>query len=84
MEEDMLILTDEDGIERQFELLDVIEYQGEEYVVLYPADEGDEEQVHILRVLTEDLDEEESQYEGLDDPDLIETVYQLFRKRNGL
>lgn len=84
MENDMIALTDEEGIEREFELLDVIEYRGEEYVVLYPADGGDEEQVHILRVVAEDLDAEESQYEGLDDLELIETLYQLFRKRNGL
>ena len=50
MDDDLMILTDEDGSERQFELLDVIEHRGEEYVVLYPADGGDEEQVHILRV----------------------------------
>ena len=47
MDDDLMILTDEDGSERQFELLDVIEHRGEEYVVLYPADGGDEEQVHI-------------------------------------
>ena len=34
MDDDLMILTDEDGSERQFELLDVIEHRGEEYVVL--------------------------------------------------
>ena len=53
-------------------------------MVLYPADGGDEEQVHILRVTAEDLDAGEAQYEGIDDPELIEAIYQLFRKRNGL
>ena len=84
MDDDLMIQTDEDGSERQFELLDVIEHRGEEYVVLYPADGGDEEQVHILRVTAEDLDAGEAQYEGIDDPELIEAIYQLFRKRNGL
>ena len=56
--EDLIVLTDEDGQEVEFELLDLIEYQGEEYAVLYPAEGGEDELVHILRVVAEDLDEE--------------------------
>ena len=82
--EDLIVLTDENGQEVEFELLDLIEYQGEEYAVLYPADGGDDELVHILRVTAEDLDEEEARYEGLEDQELIETIYRIFRKRNGL
>jgi uncharacterized protein YrzB (UPF0473 family) len=84
MEEDIVVLRDENGEETEFELLDVIEYQGEEYAVLYPADGGEEELVHIFRIMAEDLDAEEARYEGLDDEELIETLYRLFRKRNGL
>ena len=80
----MIVLTDEDGQEVEFELLDLIEYQGEEYAVLYPAEGGEDELVHILRVVAEDLDEEEARYEGLEDQELIEAVYRIFRKRNGL
>ncbi len=82
--EDMIVLTDEDGQEVEFELLDLIEYQGEEYAVLYPAEGGEEELVHILRVISEDLDDEEARYEGLEDQELIDAVYRIFRKRNGL
>ena len=84
MEEDRIILTDEDGREREFEVLDILAYEGEEYAVLYPLEEGEDQPVHILRVITEDLDSEEASYEGLEDEDLIQTLYQLFRKRNGL
>ena len=84
MGEDIVILRDENGEETEFELLDVIEYRGEEYAVLYPSEGGDDELVHILRVTAEDLDEDVARYEGLDDEELIETIYQLFRKRNGL
>ena len=82
--EDLIVLTDEDGQEVEFELLDLIEYQGEEYAVLYPAEGGEDELVHILRVVAEDLDEEEARYEGLEDQELIEAVYRIFRKRNGM
>ena len=52
--------------------------------MLYPAEGGEDELVHILRVVAEDLDEEETRYEGLEDQELIEAVYRIFRKRNGL
>ena len=84
MDEDMIVLTDEDGRETEFELLDLIEYQGDEYAVLYPADGGEDELVHILRVVNENLDREEARYEGLEDEELIQAVYRIFRKRNGL
>ena len=84
MEEDRIVLTDESGQETEFELLDLVEYQGEEYAVLYPAEAGEEELVHILRVVSEDLDEEEARYEGLEDEELIQAVYKIFRRRNGL
>lgn len=84
MNEDLLILTDEKGMEVPFEILDILEYEGEEYVVLYPADARDEELVHILRVTSENMDDGEEQYEGIEDEELIDTLYQLFRKRNGL
>ena len=81
MEEDRIVLTDESGQETEFELLDLVEYQGEEYAVLYPAEAGEEELVHILRVVSEDLDEEEARYEGLEDEELIQAVYKIFRRR---
>lgn len=84
MNEDLLILTDEEGTEVPFEILDILEYEGEEYVVLYPADAGEDELVHILRVTSENMDDGEEQYEGIEDEELIDTLYQLFRKRNGL
>ena len=84
MEEDRIILTDEEGQQIEFELLDLVEYQGDEYAVLYPAEGDEDELVHILRVVNEDLDQEEARYEGLEDEELIQAVYRIFRKRNGL
>lgn len=84
MEEEILTLTDEQGEEQEFELLDVIDYEEEEYVVLFPVGAGEDEPVHILRVAAEDMDDGENQYEGISDGELIETIYQMFCKRNGL
>ncbi|MDD7740026.1 MAG: DUF1292 domain-containing protein [Fusicatenibacter sp.] len=84
MDENMIILTDEDGTSVTFEMLDVIEYQGEEYAVLYPADAGDDEPVHILRIISENMDRNEAEFEGLDDEELIDTIYQIFCESNDI
>lgn len=84
MNEEILTLYEEDGTEVNFKVLDLLEYEGEEYVVLYPADGGEDEPVHILRVTSEDMDNGEQQYEGIADEELIETLYQMFCKRNGV
>lgn len=76
--ENLVILTDERGRRIRFEHLDTIEYEGDEYVVLYPADAGDDEPVHILRISAEDIDTNEIEYEGLDDDELIQAVYEIF------
>jgi len=44
MEEELdniIVLNDEEGNEVQFEFLDLVEYEDEEYVVLLPIEEAD-------------------------------------------
>jgi uncharacterized protein YrzB (UPF0473 family) len=43
MDEERVILTDEDGKEHAFEVVDVIEVDGSEYAILTPEDEEEEE-----------------------------------------
>lgn len=80
MEPNIITLTDQYGESVRFELLDIVEYEDQEFAVLYPADGGDDEPVHILRITSENLDEME--FEGLDDEDLIDAVFDLFCERN--
>ena len=68
--------------EYALELLDIVEYEDQEFAVLYPADGGDDEPVHILRITSENLDLDEMEFEGLDDEDLINAVFDLFCERN--
>ncbi len=82
MEPNIITLTDQYGESVRFELLDIIEYEDQEFAVLYPADGGDDEPVHILRITSENLDLDEMEFEGLDDEDLINAVFDLFCKRN--
>ena len=44
----ILTLTDEDGNEVQFEFLDVIEYEGEEYLLFLPVDDDSNEVIILL------------------------------------
>lgn len=82
MEPNIITLTDQYGESVRFELLDIVEYEDQEFAVLYPADSGDDEPVHILRITSENLDLDEMEFEGLDDEDLINAVFDLFCKRN--
>lgn len=82
MEPNIITLTDQYGESVRFELLDIVEYEDQEFAVLYPADGGDDEPVHILRITSENLDLDEMEFEGLDDEDLINAVLDLFCERN--
>jgi len=77
-EEGILTLTDENGVETQFEYMDCIEYEGKEYLVLLPMDEEDDEIV-ILEV--EPVDEENENYLAVDDEDVLMAVYAIFKEK---
>ena len=74
----ILTLTDENGNDQNFEYLDVIEYQGKEYLILMPAEE---EETHIVILEIEPVDEENENYRSIDDEDLLNTVYGLFKEK---
>ena len=74
----ILTLTDENGNDQNFEYLDVIEYQGKEYLILMPADE---EETHIVILEIEPVDEENENYLSIEDEDLLNTVYGLFKEK---
>lgn len=79
--ENLIILNDEDGNDVKFEFLDLIEYSGEEYVVLLPVDEGEEaDEVVILKVEETDSEDEES-YVGVDDQDVLNSVFEIFKDK---
>lgn len=81
--DNIIILTDEDGKEVRFELLDVVPYNGNEYIVIIPADEDDEasQSVQIYRVVP-DADGETETYVGLSSEEELNAVYEEFRISN--
>ena len=79
--DNIIVLTSEDGVDVRFEFLDLVEYNGGEYVVLLPADEEEADEVVILQVLS-GPDEENEDYVSVEDDATLNAVFELFRQRN--
>ena len=77
-ESSILTLTDENGVDVDFEYLDCMEYQGKEYLVLMPAEE-ESTQIVILEV--EPVDEENENYMAVEDEEILDAVYGLFKEK---
>ena len=79
--ENIVTLSDADGSEMDFELLDVVPFEGRDYAVLLPVDEaGEEAEAAVLEILRSG--EEEDVLRGVDDPAILEAVFVLFKERN--
>jgi uncharacterized protein YrzB (UPF0473 family) len=74
----IITLTDENGVDMEFEYMDCIEYEGKEYLCLIPADEESSEIV-ILEV--EPVDEENENYLAVEDEAILQAVYEIFKDR---
>ncbi|MBR3760307.1 MAG: DUF1292 domain-containing protein [Ruminococcus sp.] len=74
-----ITLTDDNGEDVSFEVLDLIEYKEREFVVLLPF-EDTEDEVVILEVIAGE-DEETDEFISVDDEDLLEEVFAEFLKR---
>ena len=75
-ESSVLTLTDENGVDTNFEYLDCIELDGTEYLVLMP-----EESNEIVILEVEPIDEENENYLAVDSEDILEAVYGIFKER---
>ena len=73
-----LTLTDENGVDTEFEYLDCIEYDGKEYLLLLPLDD-EESGIVILEI--EPVDEENENYLAVDDTKILDAVYSIFKDR---
>ena len=77
-EMNILTLTDEHGNESDFEYLDVIEYEGTEYLVLLPVEE-DNDEIVILEI--EPVDEDNENYLAVESEQTLAAVYEIFKER---
>ena len=77
-ESSILTLTDDRGVDTDFEYLDCIEYKGKEYLILMPADSIDT-QIVIMEI--EPVDEENENYLAVEDEKLLNAVYGIFKEK---
>lgn len=77
-EESILTLTDENGVDMQFEYLDCIQYQGIEYLILMPLAE---ESAEIVILEIQPVDEENENYVAVEDEAILDAVYGIFKER---
>ena len=76
--ENIYTLYDEDGVAYEFEHLDTVKFDGEEYCIFVPVDDEDGG-VEILKIVDEDG---EKALEAVEDEDLLDGVYEVFKERN--
>ncbi len=80
---DTITLTDQDGSEVEFEVLDVVPYDNREYAVLLPADDdSDQPEVVILELFAAQEEDAEDVLQGVEDEAILEAVFKLFLQRN--
>ena len=74
----IIALTDENGIETEYEYLDTIDYNGRTYCVLYPNTESDYEDYIILEIVETD-DPEYDDYRGVPDEKIMNAVFEIYK-----
>ncbi len=76
-----ITIEDDEGHEIELEVLDTLEYQGEDYVLFLPADmdEDDPDYGYVILHVVE-IDGME-QFEDVEDRDILQTVYELFMEQ---
>ena len=79
----VITLTDSDGSDVDFEVLDIVPYKEHEYVVMLPVDdESDSPEAFILELLEAEEDNEEDMLQGVEDEEILNAVFNLFMEKN--
>ena len=79
--DNIIVLNDEEGNESEFEFLDLIEYEGEEYVVLLPVEEAEDAGEVVILKLEDTESEDEESYVSVDDEDTLNKVFEIFKEK---
>ena len=78
----IITLVDDEGNESDFELLDVIDYKGNDYAVLCSVEEGDEAgEAAILQLIDTPDDEDSPDFVTPKTEEEITAVYEIFKEK---
>ena len=76
-DDSIITLTDDDGNEVDFLLLDVVEYDEKDFLVLLPLEDEEDEDDNVL-ILQAVRNGEEETYVGIEDDAVLNAVFELF------
>lgn len=82
--DNIIVLNNENGEEVKFEFLDLVDLDDEQYVVLLPISEGEDEddgEVVILKLEDTDEDSEEESYVSVEDEEVLMKVFNIFKEK---
>ena len=82
--DNMILLQDERGRDIPFEFLDLLEYEGKEYVVLLPAEDdgtGENDEVVLLEVLPVQGNPDLEQYVSVESEEILNAVFEIFKEK---
>lgn len=80
--DNIVVLNDENGDEVPFEFLDLLELNGEQYVILLPMEEEAEDNGEVVILKVEDTDSEDVEaYVSVDDEEVLKTVFDMFKEK---
>ena len=74
-----IILTDENGNDVTFEFLDLIEYKGDQYVVLLPL--GEESTEVVILMVEEGSTPDKESYISVENEEDLLAVFQIFKDK---
>lgn len=83
-EDDRVIVTleDETGEKVDYEFLDVIEYDNEEYLILTKFNQNIDSDVYdVVIFLINPINDEDEEYIAIDDDDTLNTVFEIFKEK---
>ncbi len=79
--DDIVVLIGEDGEEVEFEHLDTVEMNGNEYVILLPLDEQDEEIDEVVILKVDHNEDGEDAFVTVDNEEELSEVFEEFKER---
>ena len=77
-EASIISLTDEEGNEVEFELIDSVDYEGKEYLILLPPDD---EAAEVVILEVEPQGDDYETYVTVNDEATLSAVYEIFKER---
>lgn len=83
MENNIIMLEDENGVEIEFETLDVYEFEGHTFFALVECLPEEEESDEVLIMMVEgDIESEEAELVMVEDEELLKRAFDEFLKRD--